>query len=198
MITCNLNVLLAERNMKITELAKMTGISRTTITALAYNKSKGIQFDTMDNICTVLNVRPNDLFNQEQFEYEFKILDSEDNVFSDFKEEFFANDEYEGIVLNTEFKIIFRKRAIKEIIPLNVTLPSKDNKSKPVFIHVERPFDFSQRETYKILKNIPIVFKTEFDNELKETVRSYLYILEQEPFQKIPKENIEKAFIDLL
>ena len=46
MIACNLSVLLAERNLKISQVSKATGISRTTLTSLALNNAKGIQFDT--------------------------------------------------------------------------------------------------------------------------------------------------------
>lgn len=75
MIKCNLAVLLAERNLKISELSKRTGISRTTLTALSQNQSKGIQFDTFDTICNFLNVKPNDLFIQEKFDYDFEVAD---------------------------------------------------------------------------------------------------------------------------
>lgn len=73
MIKCNLAVLLAERNLKISEVSKRTGISRTTLTALTQNQSKGIQFDTFDKLCTTLKISPNDLFIQERFEYDFSV-----------------------------------------------------------------------------------------------------------------------------
>ena len=61
MVRCNLSILLAERNLKITQVAKDTGISRTTLTYLANNYSKGIQYDTLNTLCNYLNVTPNDL-----------------------------------------------------------------------------------------------------------------------------------------
>lgn len=62
MIKCRLRVLLAERDLKITQVAKDTGISRTTLTALTYNRCKGVQFDTMNKLCNYLKVSPGDLF----------------------------------------------------------------------------------------------------------------------------------------
>lgn len=61
MVRCNLSVLLAERNLKITKVCKDTGISRTTLTYLANNYSKGIQYDTLNTLCTYLHVSPAEL-----------------------------------------------------------------------------------------------------------------------------------------
>lgn len=61
MLRCNLAVLLAERNLKITKVSQDTGISRTTLTALANNRVQGIQFSTLDTLCLYLNVTPEKL-----------------------------------------------------------------------------------------------------------------------------------------
>ena len=52
MIHCNLATLLAQRNLKISKVYQDTGISRTTLTALAYNHAQGIQFETLNTLCT--------------------------------------------------------------------------------------------------------------------------------------------------
>lgn len=62
MLQCNLSVLLAERNLKITKVCNDTGISRTTLTYLVNNYSKGIQYDTLNTLCTYLHVSPGELF----------------------------------------------------------------------------------------------------------------------------------------
>lgn len=61
MVRCNLSVLLAERSLKITKVCKDTGISRTTLTYLANNYSKGIQYDTLNTLCSYLQVTPGEL-----------------------------------------------------------------------------------------------------------------------------------------
>lgn len=61
MIFSNLKVLLAQRNISISKMSADTNISRTTLTALCTNKSTGIQFDTLDTICSYLNVLPSDV-----------------------------------------------------------------------------------------------------------------------------------------
>lgn len=61
MIRCNLAVLLAERNLKITKVSKDTGISRTTLTSLSNNYSQGIQFETINTLCNYLRIHPEQL-----------------------------------------------------------------------------------------------------------------------------------------
>lgn len=61
MIRCNLSILLAERNLKITQVSKDTGISRTTLTSLSNNYSQGIQFDTVNTLCNYLRINPEQL-----------------------------------------------------------------------------------------------------------------------------------------
>lgn len=189
MITCNLNVLLAERNMKISELAKMTGISRTTVTALAYNKSKGIQFDTFDSICSALHVQPNDLFKQEIFDYEFSVKEFSDE--SPFGQS--------GTTFVTEFNVTYRNKKIKELIPLVIELPftikMKEDDIKRV-LKVYAPADYQTYESYKILDEIPITFKTAFYDELKESLRSYLLIMDISD-TKMDEEEIENCIIDI-
>ena len=62
MIHCNLSVLLAERRIRISKVAADTGISRTTLTALAQNDSKGIQLNTLNTLCIYLGISPGELF----------------------------------------------------------------------------------------------------------------------------------------
>jgi len=61
MVRSNLAVLLAERNLKISKVSADTGISRTTLTALTSNYSKGIQFDTLNALCMYLKTQPEQL-----------------------------------------------------------------------------------------------------------------------------------------
>ena len=74
MLLCNLSVLLSERNLKITQVSKDTGISRTTLTSLSQNKGAGIQFDTINKLCTYLKITPKDLFIFYPAELDFKII----------------------------------------------------------------------------------------------------------------------------
>lgn len=69
MIHCNLSVLLAERRLKISRVAADTGLSRTTLTALAYNDSQGIQMNTLNTLCIYLDICPSDLFSFYPYDF---------------------------------------------------------------------------------------------------------------------------------
>jgi len=75
MIKCNLKILLAKRNLKITKVSNDTGISRTTLTSLASNYAKGIHFDTLENLCNYLKISPNDLFTTDMEKREGRTME---------------------------------------------------------------------------------------------------------------------------
>ena len=62
MILCNLPVLLAERRMKVADLIRMTGISKSTMHKIYNEQTSRIDFETMDKICEALDVGVGDLF----------------------------------------------------------------------------------------------------------------------------------------
>ena len=62
LLICNLASILQEKRKSITEVSNATGISRTTLTALSSNKSAGIQFETINTLCSFLDIQPGDLF----------------------------------------------------------------------------------------------------------------------------------------
>ena len=65
LIKNNLAILMAQKQRRISELSKETGISRTTLTALNTDSSKMIQFKTINNLCQALGVTPNEFFEYE-------------------------------------------------------------------------------------------------------------------------------------
>ena len=68
MLIPNLATLLAERRLTISRLSQDTGISRTTLTALASRTARGIQFDTLNRLCLYLKVTPDALFIHRPFD----------------------------------------------------------------------------------------------------------------------------------
>ncbi|MDN3453932.1 helix-turn-helix transcriptional regulator, partial [Psychrobacter sp. APC 3350] len=58
----NLPVLLAERRMKVADLIRMTGISKSTVHKIYNEQTSRIDFDTMDKICEALDIEVGDLF----------------------------------------------------------------------------------------------------------------------------------------
>jgi putative transcriptional regulator len=61
MILCRLAVVMAERKLNIQDVADMTGLSRTTVSALVNGNGKGVQFDTLDTLCNKLNCNPGNI-----------------------------------------------------------------------------------------------------------------------------------------
>lgn len=61
MIRITLNVVMAQRNMTTSELAKRVGITPTNTSILKTGKSKAIRFSTLEKICAVLDCQPGDI-----------------------------------------------------------------------------------------------------------------------------------------
>jgi len=60
-IVVNLDVMLARRKMRSRDLAAVVGITEQNISLLKSGKVKGVRFDTLERICTVLNCQPGDI-----------------------------------------------------------------------------------------------------------------------------------------
>ncbi len=82
MLLSNLKVLLSERNLTAKKVCEDTGISRPTLGALINNKGTGIQFDTIDKLCSYLGVMPNQLLVYSPYNYEIRL----DNNFRNLRE----------------------------------------------------------------------------------------------------------------
>jgi putative transcriptional regulator len=60
-IQVNLDVMLAKRKMKLTELSDRIGISVTNLSLLKTGKVKGMRFSTLESICRELDCQPGDI-----------------------------------------------------------------------------------------------------------------------------------------
>ena len=61
MIIVNLDVMLAKRKMKVTELSDRVGITIANISVLKNGKAKGLRFSTLNKICEILDCQPGDI-----------------------------------------------------------------------------------------------------------------------------------------
>jgi len=61
MINIRLDYVLLDRQMKLKELAKITGIAVNNLSVLKTNKARAIRFSTLEAICKALNCTPGDL-----------------------------------------------------------------------------------------------------------------------------------------
>ena len=64
-IEVRLDVMLARRKMRLTELSERIGISVTNLSLLKTGKVKGMRFSTLDAICRELGCQPGDLLEHD-------------------------------------------------------------------------------------------------------------------------------------
>jgi len=61
MITNKLSEILGRKRIMQTELSKLSGVSYGAIKNLYQDKTKGIDFDTLNKLCKALDCTPNDI-----------------------------------------------------------------------------------------------------------------------------------------
>ena len=60
-ITINIDVMLAKRKMRVTELTEKVGITMANISILKNGKARAIRFSTLEAICRALDCQPGDI-----------------------------------------------------------------------------------------------------------------------------------------
>ena len=60
-IIVNLDVMLAKRKMRLTELSEKVGITMANLSILKTGKARAVRFSTLDAICKALNCQPGDI-----------------------------------------------------------------------------------------------------------------------------------------
>ncbi|MBN1903603.1 MAG: helix-turn-helix transcriptional regulator [Deltaproteobacteria bacterium] len=60
-IKSKLAVVLAEKEMKLTELVEKTGISLNNLSILKTGKAKAVRFSTLNDVCKALKCQPGDI-----------------------------------------------------------------------------------------------------------------------------------------
>lgn len=61
MILVNLDVVMAQRKIGLTELAEQVDITMANLSILKNNKAKAVRFSTLEAICKALNCQPGDI-----------------------------------------------------------------------------------------------------------------------------------------
>lgn len=60
-IVINLDVMLAKRKMRVTELSEKVGITMANLSILKNGKAKAIRLSTLEAICEALDCQPGDI-----------------------------------------------------------------------------------------------------------------------------------------
>jgi putative transcriptional regulator len=61
MIVVNLDVVMAQRKIGLTELAEQVDLTLANLSILKNNKAKAIRFSTLEAICKALNCQPGEI-----------------------------------------------------------------------------------------------------------------------------------------
>ena len=62
MIKNRLSIILGEQRMRVSELSKLTGVSQNALNKIYHNKTKGIDFDTLNRLCNALKSNSQEIF----------------------------------------------------------------------------------------------------------------------------------------
>ena len=152
MLKCNLAVLLAERRLRITKVSKDTGISRTTLTSLANNNSQGIQFDTLNTLCSYLNIKPADFFCYVPFEFSVEVTHQQLDIFD---------------VIVT-FVNLQGKELAKNKFEAGVEADD------PLIITIEKTSDNLEHDFFSSqFKTLPIMIRREIDDQIGRKIQSF-------------------------
>lgn len=65
-IEVKLNVMLAERNVKLKDLAKAIDITEQNLSILKNGRAKGLRFETLAAICDFLDCEPGDIIRRKK------------------------------------------------------------------------------------------------------------------------------------
>lgn len=58
----NFSKILGEKRLSITKISKGTGVSRTTLTSIYYDRAEGIKLETLEKLCRYLNCKIDNIF----------------------------------------------------------------------------------------------------------------------------------------
>lgn len=171
MLRCNLALLLAERGLKISKVAKDTGISRTTLTALANSTSQGVQLETVDKLCMYLKTDVSSFFVFHPSTISF-ILSKENDVTY-----LFLTIKY--------YTQIFKVLLEVYITPVYINDPSFSKVSSyniSLFLtssFSETAAKFSKDDEWEVgnewfekqyYPKLPIIFRTDLENKIKNSI----------------------------
>jgi Predicted transcriptional regulator len=70
MIVVNLDVVMAQRKIGLTELAEQVDLTLANLSILKNNKAKAVRFNTLEAICKALKCQPGDILQYVQEEEE--------------------------------------------------------------------------------------------------------------------------------
>lgn len=165
MLQNNLNRLMSERNIKTSDISKDIGLAKTTISSLSRGTTTGIQFDTLEKICSYLQVTP-----AEFFDYSPYILETTTQLkLSDLKKGQF---QYSAHITNNVYSKEF-KLDVKLLDPKSSTdfpRTDLDNYSLYLTIDLVKDSKYSPEELFGIIGSFPVILERKFYQQLVDPI----------------------------
>ncbi|HGD6221379.1 TPA: helix-turn-helix domain-containing protein [Streptococcus agalactiae] len=176
MLINRLAILLAERSLSGSRLAVDTGIAQSTISKITSNKSKQVDYTTVNTICNNLKVTPSDFFEYSPIDYDISCVKDEDDssilIFIkvskfdtkictlEFKAvpKYYVNQDQPDFFEESSLSIDKIKKEYTKVDKLIISLEAKN-------INKEKCDDFY---------DLPIVFQNILKNDLMEKVGYFL------------------------
>lgn len=165
MLQNNLNRLMSERNIKTSDISKDVGLAKTTISSLSRGTTTGIQFDTLEKICSYLQVTP-----AEFFDYSPYVLETTTKLkLSDLKNGQF---QYSAHITNNVYSKEF-KLDVKLLDPKSSTdfpRTDLDNYSLYLTIDLVKDSKYSPEELFGIIGSFPLILERKFYQQLVDPI----------------------------
>lgn len=168
MLINRLAILLAERSMSGARLASDTGIAQSTISKITSNKSKQVDYETVNKICNSLGVGSNDFFDYSPIDYEIKYFCEEDtgDIFIFVK---ILDRDIPVATLEYKVNFDFYVNTNRPDVPLDLD-EIKRNSDKVNMVTVKASLKKQNKETYEKFDQLPSNFQNIFTNDLLQVV----------------------------
>ncbi len=142
MLRCNLAILLAERGLKISDVFHATRIGYANLRALYHNRGVGVQYGTIDRLCSFLHVTPGELYSFCDFSYDI----------------------LEVVPDNGKLEATVFVQVEAQPLKSHATVTWSTNDSQ---LHVHITYD---KALYELLSTIPMTFRQVLDSDLANRI----------------------------
>lgn len=169
MIKIRLAELLAERGLKISKVAKETGIARSTVTGTAQNDFKMIQLETINVLCKYLNVGVDEFFEFVPIDFEFTVQTEDFDLTLDIYDDNFIEFEHQF-----DFFIDILKRLKKDTVTLALSGSAKLFDDRGVVFSIEFDSKSDEAEFLTAFNDLPVGFKVQVSRDIKRALMKEL------------------------
>lgn len=165
MLINRLNTLLAERRISGSRLSIETKIAQSTISKITSNKSKQIDYKTLNTICNFLKIQPNDFYEYSPYDFEIELLDG-DSFFIQVLEYSEKKYTFESTLQSTCFIDDIKMGSIFELL-------HRTNECNDIKIEFETEIDNEMNKIFNSLSPILLSYlKSEINSVLEEKIHA--------------------------